>query len=275
MLSIPLTDKIPLKDKMENGEMVKVSRMKEVIKPTHTHRHAGYHELILLNKGSGFHEVDGEEHEVVAPVMYYLRPGQSHCWNFTEIPRGYVILFREELLLKEDIDLLYTFPAQIALGEQSLLFDLMAAFYTEYKTLMPGNKVCGAYLHLLISKLKQIAKLSDRNEQSNDHLFQSYKRMVNAQFMEQKQPAYYAGRLHVSLSVLNETCKKAAGKTALSIINERVLLETKLLLSATNKPVNTIAHELKFTDPPHFVKFFKAATTLTPGQYRKMALERG
>lgn len=269
-----ITAEIPVKDKMAAEQLVKVSLMKEIIKPTVPHRHADYHELILLSQGAGFHEVDTRDFEVVTPVIYYLRPGQTHCWNFTAIPKGYVILFREELLRKEDIDLLYTLPTQIALQKQELLFEIAAAFFSEFKTGEAGTEVYQAYLHLLISKLRQLSQTVKIGYSASDQLFQLYKREVNEHFMQTRQLLFYAGKLNVTTAVLNETCKKAMGKTAMTIINERVLLEAKLLLSATASPVNSIAHQLKFADAPHFINFFKLHANITPGHYRELALAK-
>jgi AraC-like DNA-binding protein len=274
MATRSITAEIPVKDKMAVEQLVKVSLMKEMIKPTKPHRHANYHELIVLSQGAGFHEVDTHDYEVVTPVIYYLRPGQTHCWNFTAIPKGYVILFREELLRKEDIDLLYTLPSQVTLEKHELLFELVAAFYSEFKAGEAGTEVYRAYLHLLITKFRHLSQTVRTGHSASDQLFQLYKREVNEHFTQNRQLLFYADKLNITTAVLNETCKKAVGKTAMTIINERVLLESKLLLSATASPVNAIAHQLKFSDAPHFINFFKLHTNLTPGHYRELALAK-
>lgn len=266
---------IPVKNKLETDLVLKVSLMKEVIKPTKPHRHADYHELIWLSEGSGYHEIDEISFEVQAPVAFYLRPGQTHCWNFSSIPKGYVILFKEELLKKDDIDLLYNLPAQIAVADEGLLFAFLAAFYTEYKAKGPALDIHTAYLHFLIAKLRQYAANGTLQPiQAVHDVFQQYKRLINSHFLQQKQLAFYAGRLHVTTAALNDACKKAVYKTASAVFNERVLLEGKVLLSATAKPIGEIAGILQFSDSPHFIKFFKQHTNLTPGAYRELALAK-
>jgi len=273
MVIQPLNTEVPIKDKMHTGEVLKVSLMKEIIKPTSPHRHANYHEFIFLSQGSGFHEMDQQEYDVISPVAYYLRPGQTHCWNFSSIPKGYVILFREELLLKEDIDLLYTFPAHIQLKDQAVIFTLLDALYLEFKIQNSGTEVHQAYLHLLIAKLKMLSQ-SPAAHHGATQLFQQYKRLINDHFLQQRQLNFYAGALNITPAVLNSTCKKAVDKTALAVINERILLEAKILLSATGKAISEIAHDLGFADSPHFIKFFKLYTNLTPGNYRELALNK-
>lgn len=68
--------KIGLKKKLEDELVLKVSRMKQVIKPTKPHKHAGYHELIFLSKGSGKHTIGDETFDVIPPSGFYLGPGQ-------------------------------------------------------------------------------------------------------------------------------------------------------------------------------------------------------
>lgn len=265
---------IPVKDKMDAGRPVKISVMKEVIKPTIPHRHAGYHELIFLNAGSGYHEIDGQQLEIVPPVTYYLRPGQTHCWNFTAIPKGFVILFREELLLKQDVDALFHFPSGIPLLSPEVLFQLVTLFYQEYASADLPADTTQAYLHLLVTRLQQSLALLQETPPPVNNLFQQFRQLVHAHFAARKDLAFYAAQLHVTTAVLNQACKKAMDKTPGAIINERVLLEAKVLLSATEKSVNEVAEELGFTDSPHFIKFFKQHTHLTPRSYREMAQQK-
>ena len=260
---------------METDQLIKVSAMKEVIKPTKPHRHADYHELILLHQGAGFHEVDGHQFEVIAPVAYYLRPGQTHCWNFSSIPKGFVILFREELLKQEDINLLFQFPSKIPLTvNDTTLFNIANLLFNEFKSQLPDSGTYSAYLHLLVTKLQHFTKTRRPRLNGAESLFQRYKRLVNDSFFESRDLAFYASRLHITTAVLNETCKKTVGKTPARIINERILLEAKLLLSCTGKSVQEIASDLGFADSPHFIKFFKQNTHLTPGAYKELAVTK-
>ena len=73
------------KKKIADDVLLKVSRMKPVIKPTKPHKHAGYHELIILSKGLGYHTINDQNYEVKPMMGFYLKPGQVHCWNFTQI----------------------------------------------------------------------------------------------------------------------------------------------------------------------------------------------
>jgi AraC family transcriptional regulator, transcriptional activator of pobA len=87
---------IQTKNKLETGLTFKVSRFKEVIKKTRPHKHDEYFELIFLQEGEGFHSIEDEKFVVSTPEFYFLKPGQLHFWQFTAIPKGFVVLFKEE-----------------------------------------------------------------------------------------------------------------------------------------------------------------------------------
>jgi hypothetical protein len=101
---------INTKNKLDEGLLFKISRFKEKIKKTSPHKHDDYYELIFLSEGEGFHWIETEKYMVSPPEFYFLKPAQLHYWQFTSIPKGFVILFKAEFFdnLKEtDIINLY------------------------------------------------------------------------------------------------------------------------------------------------------------------------
>ncbi|MEX0883327.1 MAG: helix-turn-helix domain-containing protein, partial [Cyclobacteriaceae bacterium] len=72
----------------------------------------------------------------------------------------------------------------------------------------------------------------------------------------------------ISIRKLNQVCQTATGANAIGVIRERLLIESKNLLSHTGFPVAEVAYQLSFSDASNFIKFFKSQTTLTPTEYR-------
>lgn len=262
---------VPVKSKIDAELNFKISRMKEVVKPTKLHRHSDYHEIILLSEGSGSHEIDDTVFDVVAPVAYYLRPGQAHCWNFTSIPKGFVLLIKEELLLKEDIDLLFDTPVEFSLKGLEQLLKLAEDMQYEYVNSSLPSNIWQAYFHLLLVKLRHARGTAGNLPLAQSGTVQKYKRLIDTHFRGQKHLSFYVSALSMTTVSLNDACKKAVNKTASAIISERVILEAKLLLSATGLSVSEISNQLGFSDAPHFVKMFKLKTNLTPGTYRDLS----
>ncbi|AWW32471.1 AraC family transcriptional regulator [Echinicola strongylocentroti] len=263
---------IGLKKKLEDELTLKVSRMKPVIKPTKPHKHAGYHELIFLSKGAGQHTIGDEAFDVVPPTGFYLGPGQVHCWDFSKIPDGYVILFKEDILslYPKAQSCLFDFPKRFGITDDFDFFQLLDAFYMEYKA---GNELdfLTAYLNLIIIKSSSFAKASNSTFSSATKEFAAFKQLLNENFAEIKHVEPYADMLNLTIKKLNKICKTAVNASAREVIKERLLIEAKNLLTHTDITVAEIAFQLNFTDSSNFVKFFKAQTTLTPLEYRSGA----
>ena len=66
-----------------------------------------------------------------------------------------------------------------------------------------------------------------------------------------------------------------AGKTALRLIHERLLLEARRELIYTTRPISTIADSLGFADPGYFTRFFKRLSGLSPKDFRRRTLGGG
>ena len=93
-----------LRSKIDTGLNIKISRMKEIIKATRPHGHKSYFEIIFLTQGAGWHNIDLQKYPVYPNSIFFIQPGQIHCWEFTEIPKGFVLMFRYDFLLQHHID---------------------------------------------------------------------------------------------------------------------------------------------------------------------------
>ncbi len=252
--------------------LFKISRMKEVIKPTRPHKHDGYYEIILLQQGAGNHTIDANVYEVFTPVVHILKPGQVHCWDFTQIPKGFVIMFREEALstFPGTHEKLFGLSPEIRIRDAKTLASLFHQCYDTFKEETPEPDLLNAYLNLIVHKLYFYSENQQQSENGFSTLLYTFKKMVDQSYREYKQVNQYADLLHITPEKLNKACKKV-GKNAQSVIKERIVLEAKNLLFHTDKTVAEIADDLQFSDASNFVKFFKAHTRLTPQQYRNMA----
>lgn len=259
------------KNKIEKELVIKVSKMKPVIKPTKPHRHEGYHELIILNKGSGYHIVDNIKYQVHPPVGFYLNLGQVHCWDFSKIPEGYVVMFKEEALANYPSALANLFRLQNKFNipsQETNLSEQLGVFYKDFKA-NEHLDLLSAHLNTLILKTLHLPSSKDKVHPSFVSEFSRLKKLLNDNYLTLKTSEDYANLMKISSRKLNQICQKAAGCNAIEIIKEKLLIESKNLLTHTNVPVNEVAYQLNFSDPSNFIKFFKSQTTYTPKEYRK------
>ncbi|MDP4284317.1 MAG: helix-turn-helix transcriptional regulator [Bacteroidota bacterium] len=245
--------------------------MKPVVKPTKPHKHSGYHEIILLSQGAGFHVIDGQKMDVVSPVCFCLSPGLVHCWDFTKIPKGYVIMFREELFYSTDIiQKLLLLPQVIKIKPQDFIFDFAAELLKDYSDNKLTTEILDSSLRFLSAKLLQASQVKFLNHSSKNKILLNYRKQIENSFKITRDVKVYADQLHITPAKLNETCKEILGKTAYDLLKERIFLEAKILLTHTNESVKEIAYELNFTDTSYFVKYFKSQSNLTPKKYREL-----
>ena len=83
--------------------------------------------------------------------------------------------------------------------------------------------------------------------------------------------AYFADRCCYSTKYFGELVKTETGKTAKSMINDRLLSAARQLLVDETLSITQVSQLLGFEYPQHFVRFFKAQTGKTPSEYRKTA----
>lgn len=271
-------DGIQLKNKLEKDQLFKISKFKERIKKTRPHKHDGYYELIYIREGEGFHWVDTEFYKISPPEIYFLKPGCLHCWQFTSIPKGYVMLFKEPYFdpVREQnlMELLRDFTNELRLPVPAsdwaeLLFSEILREYDR-----PGEfskSIIHGYLQVLLSRILQLAD-TRRGSLSAGDLFGRFQRLLNVHCPELHLVQEYANLLSTSPQNLNASCRKNVHKNASELIAEQLLLEAKRHILHTESNVSEIAYKLHFNDASYFIKFFKKHTGITPMQFRKDAL---
>lgn len=80
--------------------------------------------------------------------------------------------------------------------------------------------------------------------------------------------AYFADKCCLSTGYFGTLVKVETGCTAKDFISDRLIAAAKRLLDDGSLSVSHISRQLGFEYPQHFVRFFKAHTTMTPTQYR-------
>src|SRR5438067_72660 len=93
-------------------------------------------------------------------------------------------------------------------------------------------------------------------------------KLVDEHFHKERQLAFYADKLAMTVDRLNDHVKRATGITAGHLIRQRVLTEAKRQLVFTSQPIHEIAYDLAFSDPSHFARFFRKQTGTTPHEFR-------
>jgi AraC-like DNA-binding protein/quercetin dioxygenase-like cupin family protein len=267
--------KIDIKNKLGEGFTFKISRFKEQIKKTNPHKHDEYYEMIFLSEGEGFHCIESERYMVEIPDFYFLKPGQLHFWQFTGIPKGYVILFKEaafnpvretdllELLQKLlDIKRLQFKPGDYP---EVILNEILKEFSdnSEYT-----KDIVHGLFKALLGKLLQFTENTRSYNIVPQSVFNKFRTLLIKECPRLHKVYEYAGLLNITPHTLNTVCKRQASKSASEMITSQVLLEAKRYILHTGNTISEIADILCFSDVSNFVKFFRKHEGITPVQFR-------
>ncbi|MEN4762200.1 helix-turn-helix transcriptional regulator [Chryseobacterium sp. C39-AII1] len=241
-----------------------------------------YHLFFILEQGSGIFEIDFRQYTIVSPSILYIQPYQVHRGISFKEGIFTVILINDENLNTEYLDLLKKIAPADPLPLQTENFDVLSdtvaiciKMYKDYerKLYYPILKnSCNALIGLIVSNfLTDSDQIKSPNR--SEVIMSNFKSLLEDQFIVQKNPKFYAEQLNISTSYLNECAKKVTGKTVSYHIQERIILESKRLLSHSSKSVKEIANYLGYEDYSYFSRLFSKSTGMTALTFRKKSFE--
>jgi AraC family transcriptional regulator, transcriptional activator of pobA len=100
------------------------------------------------------------------------------------------------------------------------------------------------------------------------NVIRKFNLLVEANFKSEHSVGFYAGQLCKSPKTLSNFFAIYNNKTPSQVIQERIFIEAKRLLSYTENSVKQIAFELGFEDVSHFSNFFKKLAHISPLDFR-------
>lgn len=197
---------------------------------------------------------------------------------------GYCIHFKTEFIqpllkgsLSEDFPF-FDFEAEhiINITEEETL-RIQEAFkniITEYARFSPEKDyILRNYIHILLLLIREIYRPHARHLQESAtrtmKITSQYKHLLQKNFLIWREVKQYAAALNITPKYLSEAVKENTGKTPRELINDVLVLESKVLLGSTDKTISEIAHHLQFEDQSHFSNFIRQQTGMSPTQWRK------
>jgi AraC family transcriptional regulator, transcriptional activator of pobA len=244
------------------------------------HRHS-YHEIFLFMKGSGTHMIDLEHHEMKAPCIHLVGPGQVHKLERSGDCEGLVILFephvQHQVLSDPDMRSFLRSGKAIAGGPAGDLLNDGAVIAALMEKEIGDGGTTGVLENLLAALLlKCLHKAGvalDRKDRRSD-VASRFVEMVDREFLQRRTVNAYATELAITPGHLNELVKKRLGRSAGTILSDRLLLEAKRLLLHADLSVKEVSFALCMEDPAYFTRMFRKATGFTPVEYRTRIREK-
>jgi AraC family transcriptional activator of pobA len=250
-----------------------------------THTHPSHHQILILDRGGGMVEVEGEDWDLSPKSLIVIPALTVHGFRFRRNTNGYVITVASSFLrsvFREDPDLLNGFlkPArflQSQVGEEIELRKLFVSLQREFVWAAPGRSASiKAYLQLIAVAIGRLHGKYHQPPVSGSREVDTvirFRELVEDVYRDHPPLDALARKLGVTTAKLNACCRSVTGKSSLALINDRVLTEAKRKLLYSEETVAEIGGSLGFTDPGYFNRFFTRGVGLSPGRFRDNSLQ--
>jgi AraC family transcriptional activator of pobA len=250
------------------------------------HRHRNLFQILLIERGGGEMTYETSVIPFAAPCAILAPPSVAHGYRFrASETEGWVLSFTEDVAVSlgdrqgSELARLKALAAEPVIplspgAETDKIARLCRELDQERFLAREGHRLAMRGLLALIAI--EVGRRAQSRARSGavtlapaDGVVENLRRLVEEHFHEQRQLAFYAGRLAMTVDRLNDHVKRATGVTAGHLIRQRVLTEAKRQLVFTNEPIHEIAYDLAFSDPSHFARFFRKQTGTTPQTFRE------
>lgn len=237
--------------------------------------------MLLLFEGSASVHTEGQHIPLQRYQVLVNRPLVVHSMHVQTGSKGYMVCFTESFFsLRYNSNVLRQFSFYRA--QQVNHFEIPQEDHYKWRTLLTfmlqekkptvrQKNALRSYLNILLHETQKYNGTAAQTTDVTQHTAKvmQFIHLVDQQYIEHKNPSYYAAQLHISQSYLNKLCKAQQALTSGQIIKQRILLEAKRLLVHTSSSIAEIAYSLGFESPSYFNTFFKKGAGASPERYRK------
>ncbi|WP_375446431.1 helix-turn-helix domain-containing protein [uncultured Fibrella sp.] len=241
----------------------------------------GNHALFLLTGGQVGLTVGHQAYRLSAQQLAVVPAGQ--IFSITAIQAdttGFMCFFSNDLLLSAINEANFDFLkltnnplTELSTQQTAFLTSLLNRLVIEYtESGASRTDILRPYLLAVLSEINRAYAGTQAvvKTDAGDRLVQGFMTLLDERIRQESQVTTYADRLHVSPNHLNKVVKSRTGQSPSVWIDERRVLEAKVLLFQSTLTIGQIAAELGFTDQSNFGKLFRKYAGVSPAQFRKM-----
>ena len=249
------------------------------------HRHRNLFQILLIGEGGGDMTFEAATIAFDAPCAILVPATIAHGFRFRPgVTDGWVMTFTEDVAegmgdrRGEALARLKALAAEPVVGlgptDCARLLKRAEELHEERFLARPGFRIAMRGLLALIAV--EVARLAAARARAGEPVtleptgatVDALRKLVEENFHKERQLAFYADKLAMTVDRLNDHVRRATGVTAGHLIRQRVLTEAKRQLVFTSQPIHEIAYDLAFSDPSHFARFFRKQTGTTPHEFR-------
>jgi len=220
--------------------------------------------------------------------LLFGNPQIPYSWqHLSEEQRGYFCIFTasffhhfghpgEYSVFKPNATNIMELNDEQAQRAEQLFADMYADWTSDYHYKYDRMRVLVYELLHLATKTQPVKSCQRNFSSASEKIATQFLELLEQQFpivdsgvpLRLRSSSGFAERLSIHVNHLNKVSQEVLHKPTSVIIQERVLLEAKIMLKHTTLAVSEIAFDLGFKEKTHFNNFFKKYTQLSPTQFR-------
>ncbi len=257
-------------------EMIRVNDLETRLHPRipFPHKHS-FFQLVVIQQGQGWHEIDFNRHEVEAGLIFNVKPGQVHAWELSSDTRGFLVEFEFSAIRKvqapdDHMARIYAIPDVLRPSDDQfesvlhLCRDMIREQkerHREWENILQLRLLTFIFLIFRFSPAQAIAV-------ETSGVIHNFFDLVNTFYVRHHNIEFYAEKLGLTPKALTMRVTRACGFPPKKIIQDRCLLEAKRLLAYSSLPNSAVAAKVGFTDPNYFARLFRTKIGMTPSEFR-------
>lgn len=229
--------------------------------------------LIWFTRGQGRITIAGVTHGFGPHNAIFLPSGTMHGYEMLGQVNGLVVFFPpDDRLTLPETPRHFRFRD---VHQQAELTGMIDNLSKELDNVRPGqDRALMAHAGLIsvwLDRESTDENLHDLHPDAARRLAAAFTSMVEVDFKSGRTINDYAARLGVTPTHLTRSCNTACGRSASSLLADRLHFEARTMLRETRKPVKDIATDLGFSSAAYFTRAFQKHTGKTPSEFRRGA----
>ena len=198
---------------------------KKLIDKPHSHN---FYLCVLFTEGFGTHEIDFNSYQVNPGKVFFLKPGQTHSWQFDTKPEGFIFFHSQEFYEIKFLDhTLHSFPfyysnqnppfLELSKIKMTVLKPKFEEVYAEYqqqnllRELKIINLINSIYIDLTRAYTADV-NLEKLVSSSYSIILENLENLIHQHFYKEKLPKFYSDQLNITTKHLNRVVKQALKK---------------------------------------------------------------
>ena len=230
-----------------------------------------YFAFCLLTQGELHINIDFKEYVLHSGEVGCMLPGQIHQYANIENAKGFLMMIDGVLLGDSNLHFMQHFifpdhPLPIYPEKTAELLALFPMLQNRLQT-PKAKDFARAIVDVFVEIFSQHDDTNNLNPRQRE-IFFKFKQLLDSHITANRQPSFYADKLHITTGYLNEILTEATGFSTSQMIQGEIVLRMKREVAYSTDSIQEVSRKLGFEDYAYFSRLFTKVVGITPTLFR-------